>query len=235
MRGRVIPTPNSLGRRVGRNRSQIYAHNRRQTGQSGDDRRRIEPPAFGHRFGGQTHRLPGSVVGKGARTHRPGARRHRASKRDLARQRATAAKRARRGPGLGRDAACRVAGTRNHRPQAALCSGGRCPVQPRLRHASGKREVRGGRSSVRAALYVGALVATRHNPVLRKFHHCGGACKPPWMSEVNASAASASLHLPRTIAAESVSPAPTRPMQRSSRSAGDKVLCGFKTDANNWT
>jgi transposase len=34
----------------------------------------------------------------------------------------------------------------------------------------GKREVWGGRAPVRAALYMGALVATRHNPVLREFY-----------------------------------------------------------------
>ncbi|CAA9424566.1 Mobile element protein [uncultured Rubrobacteraceae bacterium] len=34
----------------------------------------------------------------------------------------------------------------------------------------GKREVWGGRASVRAALYMGALVATRHNPVLKEFY-----------------------------------------------------------------
>lgn len=34
----------------------------------------------------------------------------------------------------------------------------------------GKREVWGGRAPVRAALYMGALVATRHNPVIREFY-----------------------------------------------------------------
>ena len=34
----------------------------------------------------------------------------------------------------------------------------------------GKREVWGGRAPVRAALYMGTLVATRHNPVLREFY-----------------------------------------------------------------
>ncbi len=33
-----------------------------------------------------------------------------------------------------------------------------------------KREVWGGRAPVRAALYMGALVATRHNPVLKEFY-----------------------------------------------------------------
>jgi transposase len=34
----------------------------------------------------------------------------------------------------------------------------------------GKREVWGGRAPVRAALYMGALVATRHNPLLKEFY-----------------------------------------------------------------
>ena len=34
----------------------------------------------------------------------------------------------------------------------------------------GKREVWGGRAPVRAALYMGTLVATRHNPVLKEFY-----------------------------------------------------------------
>ncbi len=34
----------------------------------------------------------------------------------------------------------------------------------------GKREVWGGRAPVRAALYMGALVAVRHNPVLKEFY-----------------------------------------------------------------
>ena len=35
----------------------------------------------------------------------------------------------------------------------------------------GKRLVWGGRAPVRAALYMGALVATRRNPVIRAFYH----------------------------------------------------------------
>jgi transposase len=34
----------------------------------------------------------------------------------------------------------------------------------------GRRAIRGGRSSLRAALYMGALVASRHNPVIRAFY-----------------------------------------------------------------
>lgn len=35
---------------------------------------------------------------------------------------------------------------------------------------SGKREAWGGRASVRAALYMGTLVATRHNPTIKEFY-----------------------------------------------------------------
>ena len=34
----------------------------------------------------------------------------------------------------------------------------------------GRRSVWGGRARVRSALYMGALVASRHNPVLREFY-----------------------------------------------------------------
>ena len=34
----------------------------------------------------------------------------------------------------------------------------------------GKRTIWGGRARVRAALYMGALVASRHNPVIRDFY-----------------------------------------------------------------
>ena len=34
----------------------------------------------------------------------------------------------------------------------------------------GKRRVWGGRATVRSALYMGALVASRHNPVLSEFY-----------------------------------------------------------------
>lgn len=35
----------------------------------------------------------------------------------------------------------------------------------------GKRTIWGGRAQVRAALYMGTLVATRHNPVIKSFYH----------------------------------------------------------------
>ncbi len=35
----------------------------------------------------------------------------------------------------------------------------------------GRRRIHGGRATVRAALYMAALTAVRHNPVLRAFHH----------------------------------------------------------------
>ena len=44
----------------------------------------------------------------------------------------------------------------------------------------GARQVWGGRADVRRVLYMGALVAARHNPVLRTFHRrLRAAGKPP--------------------------------------------------------
>lgn len=44
----------------------------------------------------------------------------------------------------------------------------------------GKREVWGGRARVRTALYMGALVASRHNPAIREFYErLVVAGKPP--------------------------------------------------------
>jgi transposase len=59
-------------------------------------------------------------------------------------------------------------GTLTHRQIAALVG-----VAPRARDSGtlrGKRIVWGGRASVRAALYMAALVASRYNPVIRTFH-----------------------------------------------------------------
>ncbi len=59
-------------------------------------------------------------------------------------------------------------GTLEHRRLSALV--GVAPFNRDSGTARGKREVWGGRAPVRAALYMGALVATRHNPVLREFY-----------------------------------------------------------------
>jgi len=59
-------------------------------------------------------------------------------------------------------------GTLTHKQIAALVG-----VAPRAGDSGtrrGKRMVWGGRAPVRAALYMGALVATRHNPVIRVFY-----------------------------------------------------------------
>ena len=59
-------------------------------------------------------------------------------------------------------------GTLSHKQIAALVG-----VAPRARDSGtlrGKRIVWGGRASVRAVLYMAALVATRHNPVIRAFY-----------------------------------------------------------------
>jgi transposase len=59
-------------------------------------------------------------------------------------------------------------GALTHRRLSALV--GVAPFNRDSGKLRGKREVWGGRGPVRAALYMGALVATRHNPVLKEFY-----------------------------------------------------------------
>ncbi len=59
-------------------------------------------------------------------------------------------------------------GTLTHKRLCALV--GVAPFNRDSGQRSGKREVWGGRAPVRAALYMGALVATRHNPVIKEFY-----------------------------------------------------------------
>ena len=59
-------------------------------------------------------------------------------------------------------------GTLNRREIAALV--GVAPYNRDSGTRRGKRAVWGGRSRVRAVLYMGALVATRHNPAIRDFY-----------------------------------------------------------------
>ncbi len=59
-------------------------------------------------------------------------------------------------------------GTITHRRLCALV--GVAPFNRDSGQRSGKREAWGGRAPVRAVLYMGALVATRHNPVIKEFY-----------------------------------------------------------------
>ena len=59
-------------------------------------------------------------------------------------------------------------GTLNRRQIAALV--GVAPYNRDSGALRGKRAVWGGRSRVRAVLYMGALVASRHNPAIRDFY-----------------------------------------------------------------
>jgi transposase len=59
-------------------------------------------------------------------------------------------------------------GTLNHKQIAALV--GVAPLNCDSGKFKGRRRVWGGRAQVRAALYMGALVAIRHNPVIRAFY-----------------------------------------------------------------
>lgn len=60
-------------------------------------------------------------------------------------------------------------GTLNRRPIAALV--GLAPFNRDSGTFRGKRTVWGGRATVRATLYMSALVAARHNPVIKAFYH----------------------------------------------------------------
>ena len=60
-------------------------------------------------------------------------------------------------------------GTLNRKQVAALV--GVAPFNRDSGPRRGKRSVWGGRSRVRATLYMAALTASRHNPVLRAFYH----------------------------------------------------------------
>lgn len=60
-------------------------------------------------------------------------------------------------------------GTLNRQQIAALV--GVAPLNRDTGLMRGKRTVWGGRASVRAALYMSALVAVRHNPVIHAFYH----------------------------------------------------------------
>lgn len=59
-------------------------------------------------------------------------------------------------------------GTLGRRQIAALA--GVAPMNRDSGNMRGRRSVSGGRARVRAVLYMGALVATRHNPVIRSFY-----------------------------------------------------------------
>ena len=59
-------------------------------------------------------------------------------------------------------------GTITHKRLSALV--GVAPFNNDSGKRGGKREVWGGRAPVRAALYMGALVATRHNPTIKEFY-----------------------------------------------------------------
>jgi transposase len=59
-------------------------------------------------------------------------------------------------------------GTLNRKQIAALV--GVAPLNRDSGHWRGKRQIWGGRASVRSVLYMATLAAVRFNPVLRRFH-----------------------------------------------------------------
>jgi len=74
------------------------------------------------------------------------------------------------GPGIARTLLIDLPelGTLTHKQIAALV--GVAPFSKDSGKMRGKRRVRGGRASVRTALYLGAMVGARFNPVLRQFY-----------------------------------------------------------------
>ena len=74
------------------------------------------------------------------------------------------------GPVLARTMLAQVPdlGTLSPKPRAALI--GVAPFNRDSGTLRGRRTVYGGRADVRAVLYMGALVATRHNPVIKAFY-----------------------------------------------------------------
>jgi transposase len=65
------------------------------------------------------------------------------------------------------------------RPQASALAG-LAPMNQDSGQYRGKRMIKGGRPSVRKALYMAALVASRHNPVIKEFYQrLRQAGKPP--------------------------------------------------------
>ena len=86
-------------------------------------------------------------------------------------------------PGVGRVTATSLLadvpeiGTLNRREISALI--GVCPYSRDSGKSHGRRSIWGGRASVRAVLYMAAVVATQHNPVIRDFYNkLVGAGKP---------------------------------------------------------
>jgi transposase len=74
------------------------------------------------------------------------------------------------GPGIARTLLIDLPelGTLTHKQIAALV--GVAPFSKDSGKMRGKRQIRGGRASVRTALYLGAMVGARFNPVLRRFY-----------------------------------------------------------------
>jgi transposase len=68
-------------------------------------------------------------------------------------------------------------GKLSHKKISALV--GVCPYSRDSGNHRGKRMIWGGRADVRKALYMAALVASRHNPMIKAFyHHLLDAGKP---------------------------------------------------------
>jgi transposase len=88
-----------------------------------------------------------------------------------ARERRALARRAGGGARTGKDAPGRATGELGSLPPKQLAAlVGVAPLNKDSGAFRGRRAVWGGRATVRAALYMGALVATRHNPQIKQFY-----------------------------------------------------------------
>jgi transposase len=90
----------------------------------------------------------------------------------LAGERRAASERARRRAGAGQNALGRATRARDAGAQATLAAlvGASAPLNRDSGVLRGKRAIWGGRSGVRAVLYMGALAATRFNPPVKAFY-----------------------------------------------------------------
>jgi len=75
-----------------------------------------------------------------------------------------------RGSGLGENTLGRVARARHARSQAPLGAGRRRTLQPRLRHLQRQAGSVGREGAGKGGAVHGALLAVRHNPILKEFY-----------------------------------------------------------------
>jgi hypothetical protein len=136
-----------------------------------DDSCREQPPVLGGKTGGQTHQGSHKVAREGALPHRARSGGGDREQPRPWRERGALEERAWSGPRPGPHPALAGVpelGTLTHKRVAALV--GVAPLNRDSGTLRGRRSVWGGRADVRAALYMGALVTARRNPVVKEFY-----------------------------------------------------------------